>query len=268
MANLINIRFNDARILPCICDFDVEPNSKVVVDCDGILEFGTALYKTKEEVENVINKVLRIATLQDIEQNKQVLSNIEEDKKKVSERVNIAKLEMKLVTVLRSFDSKKILIMYTADDRVDFRMLVRDLAGIFRMRVEMRQISERDEARYLGGCGICGQPICCRRFLIQPKQTSIKMAKVQGQSLTPTKINGACGKLMCCLQYEFAHYSEVLSKMPTICSKVVAPEKGEGVVAYNDVLSEMVAVRFPDQTILKYNLEDLQIISIAEVEDE
>lgn len=268
MANLINVRLNDARVLPFSFEnLDIKPNQNVIVNIDDILEFGIALHILKDE-ETPVGEVERLADEKDIAHNEQNLSFREQDKAKVMERVALAGLEMKLVAVLRSFDNKKILIMYTADDRVDFRNLVRDLAGIFKMRVEMRQISERDEARFVGGCGICGQVVCCRRFLNQPKQTSIKMAKVQGQSLTPNKINGLCGKLMCCLQYEYSQYKEILDAMPVINSRVKTP-KGEGVVAYNDCINELVAVRLDDvEELSKFKKEELEILSTPEESNE
>ena len=268
MASIINVRLNDARVLPVSFEnLDLKLGDKVIVQIDDFLEFGTVLHPIKAEVEPV-GKVVRIATPQDISQNEQNLSFREQDKTKVLERVTLAGLEMKLVAVLRSFDNKKILIMYTADDRVDFRNLVRDLAGIFKMRVEMRQISERDEARFVGGCGMCGQEVCCRRFLGQPRQTSIKMAKIQGQALTPNKINGLCGKLMCCLQYEYSQYKEILDNMPVIDSRVKTP-KGEGAVVYNDCINELVAVRLDNaEELSKFKMEELEILSVPETEDE
>ena len=159
--------------------------------------------------------------------------------------------------------------MYTADDRVDFRQLVKDLAGVFRMRVEMRQISERDEAKFRGGCGMCGEMLCCRRFLNIPRQTSVKMAKTQGLSPTPNKTNGVCGKLMCCLQYEYSQYREALDKLPPIGS-IVNTKDGKGEVAYLDLVRELVAVRLDNEShyINKYEPQDIEILVRAETPED
>ena len=260
MASYV-VRLNDEKALSFFNknELEVKKGDLVIVDMDGILESGVVLYCDDADNESKYF-IVRKQNEEDFVKNREVLAYEEKDKEIIKERVAHFALDMKLVAVKRSFDNKKILIIYTAEDRVDFRELVRDLAGIFRMRVEMRQIGDREEAKILGGCGMCGQPVCCRRFLSQPKQTTIKMAKAQGQALTPTKINGLCGKLMCCLQYEYDQYKEILDKMPTINSRVSC-EDGEGVVAYNDCLSEEVAIKLDkDGSIKKFKLDDLVIL--------
>lgn len=258
------IRTNDVRVLTAASNLDLERNQNVIVNIDGINEWATVLYKVDEGGENC-PKIVRIATVSDRETNDRLLSMKQSDREKVIACVNALGIEMKLVTVLRTFDSKKILIMYTADDRVDFRQLVKDLAGVFHMRIEMRQISERDEAKYCGGCGMCGQELCCRRFLNIPRQTSIKMAKIQSLSLTPSRVNGSCGKLMCCLQYEYSQYREIVDKLPPIGSIVDTPD-GKGTIIYLDILRELLAVKLDDENkmITKYPLEDLKILKQAE----
>ncbi len=267
VADIVNVRLNDVRLLPFSCSFSVERGNNVVVEIDGINEFGTVETVGNEQSQAVGN-VVRIATTNDIEQNKRMLSFQDADTEKVRTRVNELGLVLKLVAVLRSLDSKKILVMYTADDRVDFRQLVKDLAGIFKMRVEMRQISERDEAKFHGGCGACGQILCCRRFLNIPRQTSIKMAKVQGIALTPNKVNGVCGKLMCCLQYEYSQYREIMAKMPPINSIVETPH-GKGTIAYLDLLGEKIAVKLDDATkpITKYTIDEVKVLVAAKDEN-
>ncbi len=260
-----DVKFNDARVLPCETELELNKGDNVVVDFDGILEFGVALHKTKNVGEN---KIIRLATTSDVEKNKIQLSNIEADKEKVQEKANALSIEMKLVEVLRSLDNKKLLVMYTAADRIDFRQLVKDLASAFKMRVEMRQISERDEAKFVGGCGQCGLPFCCTRFNAANKSISVRMAKVQGLSLTPNRINGVCGKLMCCLENEFEDYKEVLSKMPALKSEVETPD-GVGIVEYHDYIGEMVAVRFPKTDVVtKYPLDKLKFETKAVVDEE
>lgn len=250
MAYLVFVRLKDSRVMRVSSSVEAKKGNKVISNFDGILEFGTVERCLPNENEGVSGSLVRIATTADIEQDRRNNELQLQDKKTVWDFVNKCNLTLKLVSVLRSFDNKKILIMYTASDRVDFRQLVRDLANHFKIRVEMRQISEREEACFCGGCGVCGQPICCRRFLTQPKQTTIKMAKLQGSALMPNKVNGLCGKLMCCLQYEYNQYQEILGNMPAIGSKVKTPS-GEGVVEYNDCLREMVAVKLSDSNELK-----------------
>ena len=157
------------------------------------------------------------------------------------------KLEMKLVDVECSFEGNKILFFFTADGRVDFRELVKDLAGVFRTRIELRQIGVRDEAKMLGGLGICGRPFCCASFLGEFQPVSIKMAKEQGLSLNPTKISGACGRLMCCLKYEQDAYEDAIKRMPKNDSFVLTPD-GPGNVSDVNLLKETVNVRLDDRT--------------------
>ena len=268
MASLVYVRLNDARLLPFASAFSITKGQNVVVDIDGIAEFGTVEFEKIGDAE-IVGNVVRIATENDIAQNKRMLDFQADDKAKVREHLDKLGIEMKLVAVLRSFDGKKILVMYTADDRVDFRQLVKDLAGVFRMRVEMRQISERDEAKFLGGCGMCGEMLCCRRFLNIPRQTSVKMAKTQGLSPTPNKTNGVCGKLMCCLQYEYSQYREALDKLPPIGS-IVNTKDGKGEVAYLDLVRELVAVRLDNEShyINKYEPQDIEILVRAETPED
>lgn len=264
MAYLANIQLNDMRTLRFSCEFELKKGDKVIVEItDSALEFGIFRSVEKENIEPV-GKVLRIASENDIIENDRLLNFQNEDKQKVMERVKAQNIQLKLVAVLRSFDSKKILVMYTAEERVDFRQLVRDLAGIFRMRVEMRQINERDEAKIRGGCGQCGQILCCRRFLCCPRQTSIKMAKVQGIALTPNKVNGVCGKLMCCLQYEYSNYRDILDNMPPVGSIVQTP-KGKGEIVSIDLLGELLSVRLEDENeaIEKFKKDDLKVLTFA-----
>jgi hypothetical protein len=156
-------------------------------------------------------------------------------------------LDMKLVRVEYSFDGSKIVFFFTSDGRVDFRALVKDLAGIFRARIELRQIGVRDEARMLGGLGICGRPFCCAQFLDEFQPVSIKMAKTQNLSLNPTKISGACGRLMCCLKYEQDAYEDAVKRVPKQDSFVECPD-GVGTISAVNLLKEQVKVRLEDST--------------------
>ena len=241
--------------------FEVKPGDYVVVDTVrgydlGEVALGTR--ETQEEEQNpALKKTIRIATEQDIQHARE---NREKEKEAFSicqKKIAEHKLEMKLVSVEYAFDNSKILFFFTANGRVDFRSLVKDLASIFKMRIELRQIGVRDEAKMLGGLGPCGRPICCGSFLDQFQPVSIKMAKEQNLSLNPTKISGVCGRLMCCLKYEQEHYETIRKKMPKIGREVITPD-GTGPVTDLNILKETVFVRLTNgdtSEIKEYPLE-------------
>ena len=189
-----------------------------------------------------LKKLLRKATKED-------LRRVEENKKKEAEALRICEqkvaeheLDMKLVECEYSFDGSKILFYFTADGRVDFRALVKDLASVFRTRIELRQIGVRDESKMLGGLGVCGRPFCCSTFLGDFHPVSIKMAKEQGLSLSPTKISGTCGRLMCCLKYEQDAYTDLLKRTPKVGAIVKTP-LGRGLVVENNLLTQTLKVK-------------------------
>ena len=199
----------------------------------------------EEEIPGSLKAVLRRATPKDLEK-------VEQNRKKEQEAFQIAKqkiaqhnLKMKLVEVEYAFDGSKILFFFTADGRVDFRELVKDLAGVFRTRIELRQIGVRDEAKLLGGLGICGRPFCCASFLGDFQPVSIKMAKEQALSLNPTKISGTCGRLMCCLKYEQSVYDELIRLTPRVGAMVDTPE-GRGRIVESNVLTGNLKVRLEE----------------------
>lgn len=201
---------------------------------------------SESELVKPLKPVLRAATGEDI---KKLKENKEKEKKAFSqceEKIANHKLEMKLVDVEISFDGSKMIFYFTADGRVDFRDLVKDLASTFHTRIELRQIGVRDEAKILGGLGICGQPLCCSRFLDDFQPVSIKMAKEQGLSLNPTKISGMCGRLMCCLKYEHDAYEYLIGLTPRNGSLVQTPE-GKGTVVDANLLTGMLSVRIGDE---------------------
>lgn len=208
--------------------------------------------------------VVRMADDVDVRKMRQ---NREDEKRAFTiceERIAKHKLEMKLIDVEYAFDRSKILFNFTADGRVDFRELVKDLAGVFRTRIELRQIGVRDESKMLGGLGICGQPFCCNRFLTDFQPVSIKMAKEQGLSLNPTKISGSCGRLMCCLAYEQNAYEYLNSITPTVGSYVKTPD-GEGTVCETNPISGNIKIRL-DKTpeIPKpYTREEVELLRAA-----
>lgn len=215
-----------------------------------------------EKIVEPLRKVLRVATKKDIRQN-------EENKQKEKEAFKIAldkiakhKLPMKLIDVEYKFDRSKILFYFTADGRIDFRELVKDLAAIFKTRIELRQIGVRDEVRRMGGNGVCGRELCCCTFLNNFETVSIKMAKEQNIALNPSKISGNCGRLMCCLKYEQDVYSEKLSRLPKV-GALVKTESGEGTVESVEVLKEVLKVKIKDgddYTYKKFDAKDVKVI--------
>ncbi|MBQ7874683.1 MAG: stage 0 sporulation family protein, partial [Oscillospiraceae bacterium] len=222
---------------------------KVIVETSRGTECGEVAadnrFVSEEKVVMPLKKVLRFATAED-------LKHVEENdilEKQAFDKclVKIAEhgLDMKLVDVEYTFDNSKIIFYFTADGRVDFRELVKDLAAIFRTRIELRQIGVRDEAKMMGGLGICGRPFCCSQFLGEFAPVSVKMAKEQGLSLNPTKISGTCGRLMCCLKYEQDGYEELIRTMPRVGSAVRTPD-GNGVVVDLNLMTGMLTVKMDD----------------------
>ena len=215
-------------------------------DCDELGIVVLSPYQTEDEkILNNIGKIKRLATEEDQKTKKAYDKKSKEAAIKVLEGIKKFELLMKLVEVRYSFDGSKIFISYIAENRVDFRELVKYLASIFRTRVELRQISTREEAKMYGGLGICGKELCCSKFLNDNTQVTIKMAKAQGMALNPSKINGICGKLMCCLSYEAKDYQEALEKLPPLGTKINTT-KGEGVVIFQDLLNEKVSIKIGD----------------------
>lgn len=224
------------------------------VVCEGPQEVATSALVTP------LKEVLRMATQQDMDMRDQGAEKIQEAKTIAAEKIAEHGLDMKLVDVDFSFDGNKITFYFTADGRVDFRSLVKDLAGIFRTRIELRQIGVRDEARMVGGLGCCGREVCCRKFLKDFHPVSIKMAKEQSLSLNPTKISGICGRLMCCLQYEQATYEALRKEMPRIGTELYTPE-GKGVVIATQVIAERVRVRVQQED--SYEIFDFKVSEIS-----
>ena len=248
MAEVIGVRFKNMGKV-----YYFDPNSEklsaddhVVVETARGVECGEVAMANRDVADDSIvqplKKVIRKATKDDLrrvaENELKAKNAFTQCEKKIAERG----LEMKLVDVEYTFDNSKILFYFTADGRVDFRELVKDLAGIFHTRIELRQIGVRDESKMIGGLGICGQPFCCSRFLKDFQPVSIKMAKEQGLSLNPTKISGACGRLMCCLAYEESAYEYLNSIMPMVGSTVRTPD-GLGTVLEVNPISGYLRVR-------------------------
>ena len=226
--------------------FDIKTGDYVVVDTTRGPDLGEVIMGTREiegeESRFPLKKTLRIATEQDIQHGRDNRVKEKEAFSVCQKKILEHKLEMKLVSVEYAFDNSKILFFFTANGRVDFRSLVKDLASIFKMRIEHRQIGVRDEAKMLGGLGPGGRPICCGAFLDQFQPVSIKMAKEQNLSLNPTKISGVCGRLMCCLKYEQEHYEMTRKRMPKVGKDVITPD-GTGPVTDLNIVKETVFVR-------------------------
>ena len=268
MAEIIGVRFkNMGRVYyfdPVGIAFS--RGDTVVVENSGGIECGEVATSNRDvpesELVKPLKKVLRKAAPEDL---RRIKDNNEKQKKAFSianEKITHHELDMKLTEVEYAFDGSKITFYFTSAERVDFRALVKDLASVFRTRIELRQIGVRDEAKMLGGYGICGQPFCCSRFLNDFQPVSIKMAKEQGLSLNPTKISGSCGRLMCCLKYEQDTYEELLRITPKY-GAIVMTEEGRGVVVDSNILTGRIKVRLdksPDSPPAVVLLDTIKII--------
>lgn len=248
MAEVIGVRFKEVGKVYYFAPGEQKPSlgDMVIVETARGVECGTVALENKEvpeeELSSPLKPLIRIATPND-------LMHLEENREREKKAFEICeqkiadnKLDMKLVNVEYTFDNSKILFYFTADGRVDFRALVKDLASVFRTRIELRQIGVRDEAKMLGGLGICGKPFCCSSFLGEFQPVSIKMAKEQGLSLSPVKISGTCGRLMCCLKYEQEAYSDLLKRTPKIGAIVNTPD-GKGLVVENNLIAGTLKVK-------------------------
>ena len=270
MIKVVGIRFQRAGKIYYFdpLDYDLETAMHVIVETARGVEMGTVLIPPKEvdddKVVQPLKPVIRIATDDDekvIEKNKE-----KEAEAYVICKEKIAKhgLDMKLVAAEYTFDNNKLLFYFTADGRIDFRELVKDLASVFRTRIELRQIGVRDETKIRGGIGICGRPLCCHTYLSEFAPVSIKMAKEQNLSLNPTKISGVCGRLMCCLKNEQETYEYLNKQLPNIGDQVMTPEGIKGEVQSVNVLRQLVKVIMDvndEKEIREYKVEELKFRS-------
>ncbi len=254
-------------------ELQLSPGDKVIVETALGDEYGEVIIGNKdvqeESLTNPLKKVIRVATPKDTKSYNEYKSKEADALKKCQDKIEKHKLDMKLVDAEYKFDGSKLIFYFTADGRIDFRELVKDLAAIFKTRIELRQIGVRDEIRRIGGNGPCGRELCCCAFLGNFETVSIKMAKEQNISLNPSKISGCCGRLMCCLKYEQNVYEEKLSRLPKI-GAIVDTEEGEGEVCGIETLKEIVKVKLNDgeDTYYKrFNAKDIKIIKDAEDED-
>lgn len=225
---------------------------KVVVESVRGLEIASVCNPSSNEDNEEILSVVRLVTSDDEKKYNELKKNEKKVVSLTNELINKYNLQMKLVDANFTLDGSKVIISYVCEDRVDFRELVKDLASQLKVRIELRQIGIRDQAKKLGGIGFCGKECCCKKYLNDFDKVSIKMAKTQGLSLNPTKISGICGRLMCCLSYENEFYSEVSGKMPKLNAKVETPD-GVGTVIYNNLLKQISTVRIENENDTKIN---------------
>ena len=248
MAEVIGVRFKEVGKIYYFDPLDnkLSVGDMVIVETARGLECGEVAMENKEisddKLEHELKPLIRIATEEDLRKQAENKLKEKEAARICEQKIANHKLEMKLVNVEYTFDNSKIIFYFTADGRVDFRALVKDLASVFRTRIELRQIGVRDEAKMLGGLGVCGRPFCCSGFLGEFQPVSIKMAKEQGLSLSPVKISGTCGRLMCCLKYEQAAYTDLLKRTPKVGAIVNTPE-GKGLVVENNLIAGTLKVK-------------------------
>ncbi|MBO7151390.1 MAG: stage 0 sporulation family protein [Clostridia bacterium] len=268
MAIIVGIKFRSGNKIYYFDPKNIQFNEGdgVIVETARGQEFGIVSITNKEveekDIVSPLKPVIRKATADDLKKVEKNLQDKEHALKVIREKVAEMGITMKLVDAEYTFDRSKLIFYFTADGRVDFRELVKVLASIFKIRIELRQIYERDDTKMRGALASCGRPCCCTTHLPDFEKVSIKMAKIQGLSLNPQKISGVCGRLMCCLKYENAYYTEVYKEMPKVGSKVKTPD-GEGTVEQNDLIKQTSRVRVllsnGDYDMRTYKLEDMKI---------
>lgn len=248
MTDVVGVKFKDVGKMYYFSpgDNQVSMGDNVIVETARGLEFGTICRERtsvdESELVAPLKSIIRKATDADRKKHADNLAKKDNALRLCQEKIDAHGLEMKLIDVEYTFDNSKVVFYFTADGRVDFRELVKDLASVFRMRIELRQIGVRDEAKMIGGVGSCGRGLCCSTWLRDFEPVSIKMAKVQNLSLNPTKISGICGRLMCCLKYENDIYNELKKGMPNVGERVRTPD-GIGVVTDINILENLVRTR-------------------------
>lgn len=276
MAQVIGVRFKNVGKIYYFdpLDVTVEVGKHVIVETARGVECGTVAISNREvqdeEIVHPLKSIIRVATDEDMQK-------VEENHRKESEAFRIClkkieqhKLGMKLIDCEYTFDNNKIIFCFTADGRIDFRELVKDLASVFRTRIELRQIGVRDEAKALGGLGVCGRQFCCSSFLGDFQPVSIKMAKEQSLSLNPTKISGICGRLMCCLKYEQEAYEDLLKITPKVGAIVMSPD-GKGVVEEVNLLTGILKIKldkFPESPARAFPRKSIKLLRDSRIKVE
>ena len=248
MTKVVGVRFRQVGKIYFFAPgkYSVEVGQHVIVETARGVEYGSVVLGEREveasDVVQPLKAIIRIATLEDDEREAKNREKEKEAYKICLEKIKKHNLTMKLIKVEYTFDNNKVLFYFTADGRIDFRELVKDLASVFKTRIELRQIGVRDETKILGGIGSCGRPLCCATYMPEFVPVSIKMAKEQNLSLNPSKISGVCGRLMCCLKNEQETYEELNSHLPSVGDYVTTPEKLKGEVSSVNVLRQLVKV--------------------------
>ena len=268
MIKVIGVRFRRAGKIYYFSPgkLDIHINDHVIVETARGVEYGLVVIGPRDveddKVVQPLKSVIRLTTAQDDAQENGNREKEKEAFKICLEKIRKHRLEMKLIDAEYTFDNNKVLFYFTADGRIDFRELVKDLASVFKTRIELRQIGVRDETKILGGIGICGRPLCCHTHQSEFLPVSIKMAKEQNLSLNPTKISGVCGRLMCCLKHEEETYEELNSRLPGVGDHVTARDGSRGEVSSVNVLRQMVKVivtlENEEKEIREYKVEELK----------
>lgn len=259
----VGIKFmQGGKVFSCEDPVGVDIGNLIVVETIRGIEIGEVCKLVETNTEEEVKKIIRIATDEDLKKQAELKKN---ESKVISTTNNLIikyNLDMKLVDVSFTLDGSKVIINYICEDRVDFRELVKDLASQLKLRIELRQIGVRDQAKIIGGIGFCGKECCCKMYLNDFDKVSIKMAKTQGLSLNPTKISGICGRLMCCLSYENDFYSEIATKMPKLNARVKTKD-GIGSVIYNNLLKQKITVKIENDNDIKineYSVDEIEIL--------
>ena len=255
--SIINVSVNNRNIYVDIKDKIIKTNDKIIIQTDVGMECGTVIgissninHKISDE-----NKFIRVASIKDINKYKKNKIDSQKAMIKCRELINKYKLNMKLFSAYYTFDRDKLIFKFTSEDRVDFRNLAKELANIYRTRIELKQVGVRDKAKEIGGCGQCGRELCCKGFLKEFNSVSINMAKNQYLALNPSKINGVCGRLLCCLEYENDTYSELKKGLPKI-GNFVETENGTGKVISVDVFKKSYKVDLNDKGVVELYLDN------------
>ena len=266
MQNITVVKFkNSGKAYSFLTNgVDLAVGDRVVVETSAGLSLGQVVVCDRKlddvDIVEPLKPVLRKADEKDIKKYEELEQKAVKDIDIVKQKVKELKLDMKIVSAEYTLDGSKIIIEFSSEDRVDFRDLLKELAMLFKVRIELHQVGQRDEVKIKGGIGPCGEICCCSRFLNEFEHVTVKMAKNQGLSLNPTKISGLCGRLMCCLAYENKTYEDILKKMPKVNGLITTP-KGNGVVVYNDILRERVSVKVlngeDSYTIYDFSLAEL-----------
>lgn len=273
MTEIIGVRFKDVGKIYYFSPSGskIECGNHVIVETARGIECGEVVIANRKvddkKVIQPLKSIMRIATEKDLETQQKNREKEQEIMKVFTRKISEHKLDMKPIDIDCTFDGSKILFYFTAENRVDFRELVKDLASVYRTRIELRQIGVRDEAKMLGGLGICGRPFCCKTFLGEFQPVSIKMAKEQSLSLNPTKISGTCGRLMCCLKYEQNCYEELLAITPKV-GALVETSEGRGIVEDTNPLTGVLKVKLdknPDAAATAFKREDVKLLKDGKI---